>query len=78
MINLKEGWLTLPGPVQAVPGSLEVEDDVLENDGIHSVLDDEGNSENNHDLEMMDEHGKNVTGHEFRVFAHEKFAVKRS
>ena len=61
---------------QAVLGSLEVEDDDLENDGIHSVLDDEDDSENNHDLDMMDEHGKNVTGHELGVFAHEKFAVE--
>ena len=60
---------------QAVLGSLEVEDDDLENDGIHSVLDDEDDSENNHDLDMMDEHGKNVTGQELRVFAYEKFDV---
>ena len=50
--------------LQAVLGSLEVKDDALEDGGDHDVLDSEDDSESNHDLDMMDEHGKNVTGHE--------------
>ncbi len=62
--------------LQAVLG-LEV-DDGLETGVDRDVLDDEDNSENIHDLEMMDDHGKNVTSHELGVFAHEKFDVKWS
>ncbi len=56
----------------------EVVDDGLETGVDRDVLDDEDNSENIHDLEMMDDHGKNVTSHELGVFAHEKFDVKWS
>ncbi len=78
IINLKRNIIRCQVLHQAVLDRLEVEDDALENDGVHGVLDGEDDSENNHDLDMMDEHGKNVTGHEFGVFAQEKFDVKWS
>ena len=78
IINLKRNIIRCQVLHQAVLDRLEVEDDALENDGVHGVLDDEDDSENNHVLDMMDEHGKNVTSHELGVFAHEKFDVKWS
>ena len=56
----------------------EVVDDGLETVVDRDVLDDEDNSENIHDLEMMDDHGKEVTvwGHESRVLALEKSDAK--
>ena len=57
MINFKDEWLTLPGPSSSCPG-LGSEDGNLETVVDHDVLDEEDNSENIHDLEMMDDHGK--------------------
>ena len=60
--------------LQAVLGLVGNHQTVVDRD----VLDDEDNSENIHDLEMMDDHGKEVTvgGHEFRVWALERFDAK--
>ena len=60
--------------LQAVLGLVGNHQTVVDRD----VLDDEDNSENIHDLEMMDDHSKEFTvgGHEFRVWALERFDAK--